>query len=534
MPYTPSRGASDENRKGAKTGAAKTGKETVGAHRQERTDIRKNETMATPATEPSEKRLDRAAGHVNTHWFPVNPSVLATVRQGLEDGAYDLDISFLIQELKSDFALFTYCVKELVSAGVKEGISPAILSHPIKLLRWGGTTRLKTILCGDKHPPKSHIFRSPEDFQGDRLRETAIAASTAQLLSEQQHLDSDTAFCHGVVRQVGLNLIAWNYPTLYSRVLRRLAPDTTLEEELSKALGFSPSMLAMRLLRPNMNPRDPASEDIRASWEAYDILCEVGEALARASSPETYPSAEQDWQLAHSYVTETLGLDGVELIKRRALENTKQYQKSLPTTFGVLQNLNPEEELRKLRKSVRTRENPYLKQCPPHVQAALSALYADMPLQRVDRSLIERLLKQITLQAGFSGGCIFVLDPAKMSLVPRATFGKIRGRRPAAVALPAGMGDAQSPLIAENMAAVSRPPTDLACAAFTCEQPLIERSEAELLGTVAGIYNSIGKQRKIGVLYLEAPEWELDDANQLVIKSFKAIRQALCDALMVN
>jgi hypothetical protein len=95
-------------------------------------------------------------------------------------------------------------------------------------------------------------------------------------------------------------------------------------------------------------------------------------------------------------------------------------------------------------------------------------------------------------------------------------------------------GAALAPLITENISTGARPQTDLAAAAFSCEQPLVERSDSDTAGAVAGIYSSLGKKRKIGVLYVEIPESELDTADPVALRSFKALRQALCDALLVD
>jgi len=486
------------------------------------------------APEFSERRLERAVQHVSAHWFPTNPVILANIRKGLEEGAYDLDTTFLITELKSDFALFTFCVKELLVQAAAEKVPVSISSDPMKLLRWAGLQRLRAVLNSDNPPPSSHSLRGLTPELEDRLRETAVAASAAEVLGENEKLDPEAAFCHAVVRQIGLNLISWNYPTLYSRVLKALNPRTTLEEELSKELGFSPAVLAFRLLRPEIDERNPQINAVKRSWQVYDSLCEIGEALARASNPEVYPSAEHDWEHAQTYIQRAIGPHGLDLIKRRAIENTEQYSKVIPQVFSPLVHLNPEEEIRGYRRSLRAQQNPYLKQCPPAIQAALKALYAEMPTGEVNKSVLERLIKQVIPMAGFTGGCVFVVDPSAMSLVPRTAIGRIKLRNLTNIALKSAPGAAMAALIVENLSTGSRPTTDPAVTAFACDQPLIERSEVDQPEVPAGIYCSLGKKRKIGVLYLEVPERELSTTDPPALKTYKALRHALCDALLVE
>jgi hypothetical protein len=459
--------------------------------------------------------------------------VLASVRRGLDSGAYDLDTTFLLQDLKGDFALLTFCLKELLKHGTSARIPLAVLGDPIALLRWGGVQRVRTVLNSEKHPPRTHTLGATDALLGERLRHTAITATTAELLSERAGVGGEGAFCHGIMRQIGLNLIAWNYPTLYARVLGALSARSSLDDELSKELGFSPAMLAMRVMRPSIDT-SPTAEHVRTTWSAYDQLCEIGEALARASSPELYPSAQHDWNKAGDFIRGSIGLDGLDLVCRRAVENTVQYKKALPGTFEALARLDPESAISTFMRSVRSRQNPYVDRCPIPTRSRLVSLYGEMPAGEVNRAAVERLVKQIIPAAGFIGGCVFVVDPAAMSLIPRTLIGKVSLRRLAPVVLRVAPGAAMAALITEHISSARRPLMDLAAAAFDCEQPLIERDETGRNSSIAGIYSCLGKKRKIGVLYLELPSADLAGADQTALTTFKALRQALCDALLVE
>jgi hypothetical protein len=271
------------------------------------------------------RRIERALQHVVRPWFPINQDVLTLIRKNLDEGSYSSAPQQLLNDLKADFALFTFVVKELGILGMQEKLDGKIRNNPVELIRWGGLDRIKEILAPDKKLPATHSLHWSEPFQVARLRETAVIASTAAVLSEKKDLDPEVGFSRGVIREIGLNLIAWNYPTLYSKVLNNLKPDSTLDEELSKELGFTPSLLAMRVLRPE-NPDQPEGKPVREEncWAAYDELCEVGEALARAENPETYPSAQNDWQKANQYLTENPGTDALSVIIERAVEQANK------------------------------------------------------------------------------------------------------------------------------------------------------------------------------------------------------------------
>lgn len=490
--------------------------------------------MPPPPSDPSEKRLIRAAKHVCLHWFPINQAVLNTLKRGFERGTFSTDINPVLSILKKDFALFTYVTKELLAVAEKRSAPMEIRGNPIELIRWAGIDEIKVIVTNDGAIPATHQLEGGEDFQNERLRETALIASTAEVLSEGKQLDPNMGFCRGVVREIGLNLIAWNYPTLYARVLKQLTPRMSVDEQLTDELGFSPLTLAMHILKPSIKMSKVESHKLEETWAVYDELCKVGEALAHASNPDTYPSAENDWKTAQEFITETIGAGGFELIRLRAVEHAKEYSTVLPRTFEELSNLDPEEKLRSFKRGSRAMDNHYLKQCPPHVQAALRTLYSEMPRTKVSRNALERLIKEVIPSAGFTGGCIYVVDPATLALTPRTIIGKVTLRPIRKVALKTAPGSGSNALISETILSAPGASGDLAASAFACSHPLLERTDSLSEDALAGIYSSLGSRYRIGVLYLELPEKQLNDPEGRILQLFKAVRQTLCDVLMVE
>jgi hypothetical protein len=457
------------------------------------------------------RRIERALQHVVRPWFPINQDVLTSIRKNLDTGAYASTPQSLLNDLKGDFALFTFVVKELGIIGMQEKVGSTILNNPVELIRWGGPDRIKEIIAPDKKLPTTHSLHWSEPFQVARLRETAVIASTAAVLSEKKDLDPEVGFSRGVIREIGLNLIAWNYPTLYSKVLNNLKPDSTLDEELSKELGFTPSLLAMRVLRPE-NPDQPevsAAVDV-STWAAYDELCEVGEALARAENPETYPSAQNDWQKANQYLTENAGTGALDLIKERAVEQSKKYQDALPEVFISLENFNPKRNIDVHQRVKAVIADQDFRLCPPHVQEALRTLYSDIDGYAVNKAAIQTLLKSIIPQAGFTGGCVFVIDPSTASLKPRTIIGQVNLRA---------------------ISNVSLDPGDLAVAALGMRGPLFDLHEDAEPIPLEGIYSALGEQRKVGVLYLESPKSLGDDSHDRTVGTYNILKKALCDVL---
>jgi hypothetical protein len=482
----------------------------------------------------SDRRLERAANHVALHWFPINPTVLGRIREVYVEGGYSANPEALLADLKTDFALFTFIVKELVSQAVSEGTSPTVSADPVKLMAWAGTDRIGEILTRENGLPTSHTFERSDPVLLARLRETSIVAAASDVLHNSESEEHSTGFCHGLVRQAGLNLVAWNYSSLYSRVLRSLGRASSLDAELSKELGFSPYLLAMRLLRPQLPGSGPESQSILAYWKTVDQLCEIGEALARAGSPETYPTAENDWKKANDYLTTSIGPTGIALIRERAIESTHAYRAALPSTFTSLYNFDPNQAIKSFHRGLAARENSFIRHCSPEVQSSLRGLYAQMLQSSVNKTVLEGLVKETIPLAGFTGGCVFLVDPSTMSLVPRAIIGSVTLRSLQAIPLPRTHGSHMHTLVSDVLTTSFHLTEDYARAAFDSDQPLLQRSPKSGPDARTGIYACLGRSRRVGILYLEAPEGVFEQSEMKILKVYRAVHKTLCDSLFVE
>lgn len=480
----------------------------------------------------SERRLQRAVQHVNQHWFPVNETVLESVRKGLTEGAYELDPSFLFRELKEDFALLSYCVKELQLVAQKEHVPETISNDPYRLVQWAGPLRIKNILCTGK-PISTHALTSNEEYQDARLRETAVSASATEILTEARDMDGDQGFTHCVVRQVGLNLVAWNYPSVYARSLKTLTPRTTIDQELTKALGFSPSLLATVVMRPTKADLARVPGELKDTWSTLDEICRVGEALARANDPETYPTAEQDWEAARTNIERHLGTRGIELIHERIVQNTSRYRVACPEAFSPNHSFNPAAALTRHRDGELSRGNPFIKQCPEALRNDLRDVYRLISRAGVTKDAVAQLLKQVLPKHGFSGALVYLIDPTRGVLFPQVKIGNVAMRSPTAIEWkrPAS----KDPLIAEAFTPRSTGPTDMIAAAFECDMPLLEQGastdDGQSFVAIAGV---VGKDRRVGVMYVEIAAARVDSGPSGTLTIYKALRHTLADALRVT
>lgn len=499
-------------------------------------DIRSDEGMLEGSSQDvnntgsTSRRLERAREHVERMWFPVNMALLEKIKQGFKEGLYDLDVDFLIVELKSDFSLFAFCLKNLLTQIREKKIAPPpadMLDNPVGLLRWAGVATLRKLLETDPKKISIHSLTETTEFQSSCLKEAMISSSTAELMAGNELLGSELGFACGVMRQLGLTLIAWNYPTVYRKALAA-ATETqhSIDEVLSQLLGFSPLLLAntlatswglkSELVDGDGKPDTPPSHLQSVATRLHHI-CEVGEALARASHPEIHPGAAKDWDMARTEIEHNLGEQALKIITEKVRDNCESYFNAYPELFHDLDEIDPEARIVVVRQRRSQKRNPFLKNCAPALRKVIENLYADIEEGPVSRENISSLVRDIIPLAGFSGGCIYTLDPGTMTLSPRLKIGLL------------AKNDIKPVLYKPNT-----PSDDPIISAFQCQTPVIEDASLDLSNDLTLIAGALGDRQRTGVLYLEAPAFLHDDGESLMLLHFKAVRQALQDVLRLT
>lgn len=485
------------------------------------------QTFSELSTQEVGKRLDRACEHVNRLWFPVNPELLRKVQSSLREGRYDFDVQFLLQDLKSDFALLTFCMRELSSILHKEGVSVVHCQTLRDVFDAAGISRIKRVLEVQAHQISRHTPRTMTEDQAAILSGALVSAGTAELLSEKADQNPETAFSAALLRQLGLTLIAWNYPSVFQRAIQSSRDGGSLDLALSDVLGFSPLLLAASVVRTwnipavlkyavggaeTVGAADGSLQSLAAEGgAALETLCRVGEALARANDPERYPSAAREWSEVRVEIEQRLGQEGLRMIQERITDYAKEYAAVQPTLFAKTTHLNPEYQIKSYVEKHLFKNNPYVNQCAPELKKKLRDLYADMIPGQVERDLVGTLIKHIVPFAGFQAGCVYTFDPGASALIPRLKFGDIEARPLRGAGQDTRTGGYHPVLTA-----------------FDCSAPITGAHDEREIWYIAG---ALGQRQRIGVLYLELPKASVNqkDVNQML--HFKAIRQALQDCL---
>jgi len=477
------------------------------------------------APKPGQGALEKAYDRSSDYWLPGNPDLIKRLRKGLQDGSYDLGIDFLISEIKTDFALFTYCVKELSKLLDAETFSDS--DNIFDVFRQAGLPRFRQIFEKGEADLLRNSLDSMSDVQALRLEESMLSASTAEALAERQNIDPEVAFSAALLKQLGLSLIAWNYPNMFKKAFLSQKKGKKLEDTINTLLGFSPLMLGTMMaqqwnlppvlaktMSSNGNPEESSSSD---SADLVIKLCEVGEALARANHPEHYPDASSDWQMAKENIETILGPQGIDIIQKKAQENLENYLKQKPSLFSSVRDLKPENRIYQHRKNNVTLDNMYLKQCPRALRNSLGDFYLNLEANSIDRENIKKLSRDIVPSAGFLSGCIYLIDPESMQLIPRLSIGYSKlNHYP-------GLRVTNAPF-----------ETDPVVIAFSCVTPIMgerTRDDSQEVRFIAGL---LGRKQKAGVLYLEISDQLSQRTSNDSLIYFKAIRQAFEDCLKLT
>lgn len=479
-----------------------------------------------------DRRLERACGYVSDMWFPASAAITRRVREKLRSGHYDQAVPELLADLRGDFSLYIYCLRELGHLLHEEGAPALPDTTPEELIARAGLERLRLILELEDESISAHSFEGMNEFQHTRLNEALLSARTVEVLADEAGLDSGMSFSIALLRQLGLTLIAWNYPGVYEKATLSLGQYQTLDEAIAAQLGYSPALLGIRLARSWHLPLtmvaaiDPDagrielgddaeySQLIDAAARTFSTICRVGEALSRANNPSLYPRAEQDWSEARLEIARRLGDDGLAIIRAHFRRSCEKLIDASPQVFRIGITLDPEARFLERRYTALIDQNRFIPQCRPPLQRRLVALYGQLArLGSVSSEHLDYFAREVIPAGGFTAGCVYTIEPALQKLIPQLRINQLRCREAKSVPL----SSTADPLVA----------------ALDAQAPLIEEV-ALAHGSIVTLTGAVGLSQRVGVIYLELPRqvFAEDAATHLI--HCQALIQGLNDCLRLS
>lgn len=485
--------------------------------------------MTGPQTTPrvGTRRMERAVEHVNNMWLPVNSELLQKIQTNLSAGVYDNSINLLVSDIKGDSALFLFCVRELSNSLRESKQSNHVPLDLSAMLERAGIEQLKEILQAPDAHISSHSLDSLSTVQRGRLQEMLVSIATAEELAQNSGLRPENGHTAALLRQFGLALIAWNYSEAYHQAVAASRTGETLDDALSRLLGFSPALLAVRVLeswgmaQDTIALVDPTLLDKNDSKAAenYSIIrtlvsiSQVGEALARANDPETHSSAELDWSDALDAITERLGTDALNKIRSRLETRAHHYVKALPHIFRGGFVLDPEAHSHSRRASGGVLTNPFIERASESLRIRLQRLYRNIDRLHLQSENLRIVAHEIIPLCGFPRGCIYTIDPGTFKLVPRLEIGSAKIKQ-------------FLPLAYSNSAA--KPSVVLA--AFQQSTPVVQPGCGRDGLPVDCHAMVLGFGQRVGVLYLESSPTKANEKQQR-LTDLKAIVWTVNDCL---
>jgi len=463
--------------------------------------------------------------HISKGGLPVNPQLLKEVHEKLKGGAYKNNCEHLIADLKSDPGLFVHCAKNLKS--LVDDLQVGL--NPIDELRKLEQEKLESLLDISAKDISIHNFSSANDMQILRLQHSLLSSHTAETIAEKAHIPSDLAFSSSVFRQLGLNLIAWNYPRIYSKVLAtHRSRGVNVEEEFDKRLKITPVQIGARFaaewgMCPDLRRTLTSNPGIidRKSSDSEDEkqvglheICELADLYARSRDPEHFPEDQSRWEEKQEEVKLIVDQNDLLRVETSVKSSILRHEELIPTITEV-PLLEKEHKQRMLveNKHELLRANHHLQKCPDTLLVEFERVYNRIEEANISLQAIKQLVNQAVPAAGFVRGCLFLLNKESLELEPALRIGDIPLKEYRAV-----INDSRSGI----------------ASAIHCHAP-VKKTSLGVEGTsIIQLTGSLANPEIPGVLYLELSDEDSGDPSHNTINYFHAIRQALNDCLESN
>lgn len=473
----------------------------------------------TPIAPPRQKNTDPIE-HIKSGWLPINTIFLRSLLQRLAAGEFEERVPQLVDEIRNDYGLLTYCLRE----ALEKSWYTAEAKDPIKLLKTLTLPQFKDMLTRSEAEVTMHSLADCTKQQSLRIKHLLVSSTTAETLSARLGINQDLVSSSAMIRQAGLSFIAWNYPRVYAKALEQVVHgEKDLERVLLSQLGFSPRALGVKLLVPSQflpSSFMVAVGEINGTGNQEGLLalklCEIGEKFARTSDPEHFPHEARKNDEVVKEIEHFLGPQGLSLIQEQVDLRALNYSSSSSKPLDV--NIDPKENRESADLFVSSRliaGNSFISKCPDWLKDKFRKVYANLTPGKTSPEALQILVSEVIPLSGFMRGCVYLIDSNGKYLIPKLRIGDAPLTRYRSISL-------RETTLAE-LAIVE---------ALSANLPVKQEAvylNGELVSHVCGGFG--GDENKQGVLYLEISESLLQGLENESIVYFRAIRQCLNDCL---
>jgi HDOD domain len=463
-------------------------------------------------------RLEQAIRHCARGWLPVQASVYNRFKERLRAGEYEGKHEHFLLDLRADPALFFYVASRFCH------LFPSL--HQGAGATYPSMSEMAEVL--QSLPPRAedlslHTLSNASKLQVARLRHGVVSTSTAELIAVKHGYDSLSTFSCASLRQLGLSLIAFNYPSIYRRACEESrARSVSVALEVERLLGFSPEKLAACLgmkwgMREDIAHSVLATPIGRPPTTSQNLpwvlrFATVGESFARLSDHDTYPHAFEEGQWVKDEFTKLLGKDALALVQEKITETFLAQGLSLDSAKNTLGSL--EEIIERSHSSFAShsmKENQALQECSQATVELFQQIYALIRPRSASLAATNHLVSEVVPRLGFSRGCIYVVDQKTQIALPRLRFSPDDATRYCAVSLTQGTE------LAHLLASARNAPA-----------PLREKNVFLHSATpMSHVTWKLGDEKNLGILHLEVNEEHTDRSSRDILTLFEVLRRAL-------
>ncbi|MBN8547883.1 MAG: HDOD domain-containing protein [Deltaproteobacteria bacterium] len=446
------------------------------------------------------QRLQNSSEHAREGWFPVNQEIFTSIKEKIETQHFQGEAGPLVDEIKRDQALLGHCISRLTERGART----KAIANPVQSLKDIPYATLVEWVSVPATRVSPYRLEAASKNQMQRLREAALSCRSTEVLAEGAQINADLAFSCAFLRQLGLNLIAWNYPSHFRRAQQAAQAGEEIDKAIERILGIRPSDLSAQIAKDwQLSSQLMSTLTDGAASPGLDSaklrkVCEVGETYARLCDPAQHESAQKAWQDLKETAREYLGRDVEQRLSEESSYITELFK------FEIVEENKFGEPL--------YAKNAFANRCPSELRQSIQRVYERISPSGQSTEAIQELAASVIPQAGFMRGCIYLARSGTFDFVPVLKLGD----------------QPLSYYSLKNSAARSG-----IAQALLSSVPI--RQDASWFGEdeVAVILGTIGGAQHQAVLYLEFNAEARNENVQSGMLYFKAIRQAFNDCLNI-
>ncbi len=469
--------------------------------------------------------LDRATNLVSTQWFPYSRTNAEALLGTLKESSFSANRDLFWDRLSSDPSLFLLYLK-FYSASKDRDENPVTTYE--EMYEASPDTISKYLVEAINHPI-GHQMKDLTKVQEIRLAETTLSRLVTSKLASKAQVSKNLSISTSLLRQLGLSLIAWNYPRVFEKIWLTKTVDVSIDSEIRKILGFTPLLLAHSVIKSweinklfeslvTENPNEANLKKENNDLALYLLtVCRVGESFSRALNPSVYESAQVDAFNSFQFLAKAFGTSIVSRIVTEAKVSLDSCSEGLSQLISdtfesdFTELVSSEKKVRKMFST-----NPWVQYLEPTVKDLFRKTYGAIVKQSNPSESLKIFSKEIFPASSFNNFVVYLFDPLEAILYPSLSLGKFSTVKPKVIPL----------------YGAKNPFHDLVVSSLEMTMPVrqsISISDTGAAGKkeISVVVGGFGEKSRVGVLYGELSEGATEDP----IKYFKAFQMILKDSL---